>query len=192
MKNFIGEYLIDPGLCQQLIYLFESHPDKHFSGTVYAGGDEEDGGVENFDRKKSTDFECSDFSNIFIVPEYHNELQKCLKKYTEEYPEISDLPKFTSTWLRIQRYDKDGHFKKWHFERSGGYTRRRCLVYMTYLNDVKIGGKTYFKYQEKDYSPVAGKTLIWPADWTHTHRGFGPSCDGYKYIATGWFIHEEE
>ncbi len=190
MKNFIGEYFIEDGLCQQLIYLFESHPDKHFSGKISNNGYDYDG-LENLDFKKSTDFECGNFLNIPIVQEYHNQLQNCLEKYMEEYPEVKDLPTFSATWLRIQRYDKDGHFKKWHYERSGGYTQKRCLVYMTYLNTVEKGGKTYYKYQEKNFSPVAGKTLIWPADWTHTHRGLGPSCDGYKYIATGWYLHDD-
>ena len=31
-----------------------------------------------------------------------------------------------------------------------------------------------------------GKTLIWPADWTHTHRGVG-SLTEEKYIITGWY-----
>lgn len=192
MKNFIGEYYIDSGLCQQLIYLFESNPESQYAGKVntYISTGSIDEDSEDLERKKSTDLECHDFQNIPIVTAYHEELQKCLEQYFVEYPDAKSLPPFTSTWLRIQRYDRTGHFKQWHFERSGGYTRKRCLVYMTYLNDVESGGQTEYKYQEKNYVPVAGKTLIWPADWTHTHRGFGPSCDGYKYVATGWYVHE--
>ena len=33
-----------------------------------------------------------------------------------------------------------------------------------------------------------GKTLIWPSDFTHTHRG-QKSPTQEKYIATGWFNH---
>jgi len=29
-------------------------------------------------------------------------------------------------------------------------------------------------------------TLIWPTDWTFTHRGV-PSLTEEKYIVTGWF-----
>ena len=34
--------------------------------------------------------------------------------------------------------------------------------------------------------PRKGLTVIWPADWTHTHRGV-PSPSQDKYIATGWY-----
>jgi len=191
MKDFIGEYKIDVGICKQFIYLFESHPDKHFSGKItgYHGTNVD---KEKSDFKKSVELEYNQFSNLPIVSGYIEELQKCLDKYIEEYPEVEIIPKFYPSWPRVQRYDKNGHFKKWHFERCGGYTQKRCLTYMTYLNDVESGGKTEFKFQNKEFKPEIGKTLIWPADWTHTHRGFGPSGDGYKYIATGWYLHYDE
>jgi hypothetical protein len=34
-------------------------------------------------------------------------------------------------------------------------------------------------------SPKKGLTLIWPADWTFTHRGV-PSPTQEKIITTGW------
>ena len=33
--------------------------------------------------------------------------------------------------------------------------------------------------------PETGKTLIWPAEWTHAHRG-SVLNGGEKYIITGW------
>ena len=59
---------------------------------------------------------------------------------------------------------------------------------MTYLNDVHDGGGTDFKYQGKRQHARKGKTLIWPSDFTHTHRG-EPSPTEEKYVATGWFSH---
>ena len=108
--------------------------------------------------------------------------------YLQSYPEVNTLPTFTATTARIQKYDKDGHFNSWHHERGGGTTQNRCLVYMTYLNDVEEGGETYFKYQDKKIKPEVGKTIIWPSDWTHTHKGVSPKS-GLKYIATGWYVH---
>ena len=61
----------------------------------------------------------------------------------------------------------------------------RALVYMTYLNDVSNGG-TEFLYQEFKTEARKGLTLIWPAEWTHTHKGI-VSPDKEKYIITGWF-----
>jgi hypothetical protein len=57
---------------------------------------------------------------------------------------------------------------------------------MTYLNDVTDGGGTEFFHQNITTTAVKGKTLIWPSDWTFTHRGqVSPTQD--KYIITGWF-----
>ena len=62
---------------------------------------------------------------------------------------------------------------------------------MTYLNDVTDGGETEFMYQKLKIKPKKGLTLIWPADWTHTHRGI-PSMTQVKYIATGWYCYSGE
>ena len=40
--------------------------------------------------------------------------------------------------------------------------------------------KVYYKIK-----PEIGKTLIWPAEWTHAHKG-EILKSGIKYIITGW------
>ena len=56
---------------------------------------------------------------------------------------------------------------------------------MTYLNDVQDGGNTYFNHYDLRVKPEIGKTLIWPAEWTHAHSG-EVLRSGVKYIITGW------
>ena len=56
---------------------------------------------------------------------------------------------------------------------------------MTYLNDVEDGGTTDFDYYNLKVKPECGKTLIWPAEWTHMHSGI--VANETKYIITGWF-----
>lgn len=189
MRDFILIDKVDAGVCRNLINIFESNSDKHFAGQVsYFEGNSDSKQIDTT-QKVSVELELNQF-NLPVLDAYYSGLQKLLMGYMQLYPEVQRLPKFTPTHARIQRYDKDGHFNSWHYERGGGSTQRRCLVYMTYLNDVKEGGQTYFKYQDKEIKPEVGKTVIWPADWTHTHRGVGPK-EGYKYIATGWYIHDE-
>ena len=55
---------------------------------------------------------------------------------------------------------------------------------MTYLNDVEDGG-TEFLNQKCEVKARKNLTLIWPADWTHTHRGV-ISQTKEKTIITGW------
>ena len=91
------------------------------------------------------------------------------------------------TFPQIQKYPLNGGFHQWHCERSSSLhpSVSRHLVYMTYLNDVEDGGETEFFYQKIKVKPEKGLTIIWPADWTHTHRGISSKTET-KYIITGW------
>jgi hypothetical protein len=53
------------------------------------------------------------------------------------------------------------------------------------LNTVKEGGETEFLYYKKRINPIEGRLVIWPAGFTHTHRG-NPPLSNDKYIITGW------
>jgi len=54
-----------------------------------------------------------------------------------------------------------------------------------YLNDVEEGGETEFLYVKRRVSAKKGRFVLWPAGFTHTHRG-NPPLSGEKYIMTGW------
>ena len=59
------------------------------------------------------------------------------------------------------------------------------ITVIAYLNDVEEGGETYFEHFNLKIKPEIGKTLIWPAEWTHAHSG-SILKSGEKYIITGW------
>jgi hypothetical protein len=61
----------------------------------------------------------------------------------------------------------------------------RVLVWTVYLNDNFDAGETEFLYQQYRYKPKRGDVVIFPAAFTHTHRG-NPPINGTKYIITGW------
>ena len=46
-------------------------------------------------------------------------------------------------------------------------------------------------FLEQDFTMEAktGRVSIWPAAWTHVHRG-QVSEENTKYIATGWFNYD--
>jgi prolyl 4-hydroxylase len=119
---------------------------------------------------------------------YSKELQRILDEYADKYkPHIKELNRFLlAPTIRLQRYPINGGFKKWHCENDGANSViRRNLVFMTYLNDVKIGGTEFF-YQNLKVEAKKGLTIIWPAYFTHIHRGI-PNTTGVKTIITGWF-----
>jgi hypothetical protein len=50
------------------------------------------------------------------------------------------------------------------------------------------GGGFKIIYQNKTIKAVKGKTVIWPSDWTHSHKG-QISHTKEKLIITGWYSH---
>jgi hypothetical protein len=96
--------------------------------------------------------------------------------------------------FQVQKYkaSKSGGYHVFHYERHGASPEKeavkRQLVWMIYLNDVPEGeGETEFLNQGFRYSPRKGDLVIFPAFFTHIHRG-NPVYTTDKYIATGWLL----
>ena len=137
--------------------------------------------------KKSTDVTVFPASQNPFVLMY----KKLLFGYVREYNASYDNPLAELTiadGFNIQHYKPGEGYLNWHSERSVHLTHQRALTFMTYLNDVEDGGGTEFKYHGLRHNAKKGKTLIWPSDFTHTHRG-QKSETQEKYITTGWFNH---
>ena len=125
-------------------------------------------------------------SKVGALREYLEALFACHRDYLEQWPFLKNvMPRVDISSFNIQRYDPGGHFQKVHSERTTVGTSHRVLAWMTYLNDVEDGGATHFVHQDLDVQPEKGKTLIWPAEWTHAHAGQVLNS-GSKYIITGW------
>jgi hypothetical protein len=61
----------------------------------------------------------------------------------------------------------------------------RICSWGVYLNTVEQGGETEFLYYPKRIKPTTGTLILWPAGYTHAHRG-NPPISNTKYILTGW------
>ncbi len=185
METFIREYDLNTTLCTEFVNLYKNNSSLSKEGTIAKG-------ITNYEMKKCKEFWLHGLEDLQIVKEDYIQLQGCLDKYIDDFKDVSAIPRFYPSKLKIQKYKPGEGYFGWHFERGGSDdpgTEKRCLVFMTYLNTVEDGGYTEFKYQETKHKPVIGKTLIWPSDWTHTHRGNTP-LSGDKYIITGWYITE--
>lgn len=182
-KNFIGGwYLDDPGICDELIDYFETSPDK--SQGLMSGNY----GKGNLDRsgKDSTDVNLPPGE---LATRYIRDLNRVAREYAGVYSySVKLVPWGVIEPIAIQHYKPGGGFKVWHFERdnSDELITRRHLAFMTYLNSVENGGGTSFFYQDLTVKADKGLTLIWPVEWTHTHKGEVSDTEE-KYIITGWF-----
>jgi hypothetical protein len=180
--NFIETYQIPDGdLCERIVNWFENNTDKH-DGYI-------NDGFVNKEVKESTD--CLFYGSLSA--EYGGFLFSFIEEYKSKYPLCSENVTSWSLYplVNIQKYEPGKYYKKLHCERASGEGAigKRHLVFMTYLNTVNEGGETQFPQQDVIVKPVRGKTLIWPAEWTHSHVGI-PAPNETKYIVTGWISFE--
>jgi hypothetical protein len=124
---------------------------------------------------------CKYISGDFI----HTFWENCYKPYTQQYSIINEFGKHKIYDIKIQKTEPGQGYHMWHTENQGKESRDRLLAFTLYLNDVEEGGETEFLYLKKRYQPIKNRLLIWPAGFTHTHRGNQPISNS-KYILTGW------
>ena len=183
-ENFIGCLKIENSkLFDQIINFFELNSQIQNRGYVSDRIDEQ--------IKKTTDITINPIDlkkkEYGIFNSYFEELFKCYEDYKKQWPflkktiETLDIPNFN-----IQRYNPGDHFSHIHCERDNSKNMHRVFAWMTYLNDIKAeNGTTNFTHYNIKIRPEQGKTLIWPAEWTHAHAGEILKIET-KYIITGW------
>ena len=182
--NFIGSWNIENDkLCNEIIKFFEDHKSMQRVGITALGYDPK--------HKKTTDMTITP-SNLkdqkfSLFNSYFNLLKDCFLDYRNQYPFLNHKF-FNRTHIgnfNVQKYNSGDHFSQLHSERVSLDSLHRLFAWMTYLNNVDDGGTTNFEYYDIKVKPEIGKTLIWPAEWTHAHTG-SILKSGTKYIITGW------
>jgi hypothetical protein len=186
-KDFIGIYenAFSSYYCERAINYFDSMKQNGF--TMYRQQ------TENI-KKTSKDDEFlfnhdEDFINLQGAGSLHREFNTIFwekyQDYADEYDILKTSPEHNNFSFKIQKTKIGGGYHMWHCESAGRSLCHRILVWLLYLNDVEEGGETEFLYYHKRIKPKAGTLLIWPAAFTHTHRG-NPPLSNEKYIITGW------
>lgn len=117
---------------------------------------------------------------------FYKGMDSCLQDYVVKYSALRIGQEIKMFANKIQETKIGGGFHAWHAESSRADNDHRVLAVMVYLNDVQNGGETEFLYQHKRVQAKAGRALIWPAGFTHTHRG-NPPLSNTKYIMTSWY-----
>jgi hypothetical protein len=186
--NFIGIYegAMSPEYCQRAIQYFEDMDE--------AGNSVNRHQSDNTNRLNKDDQAIfSSHENMInlsgtkaLSQELNNALwNSCMADYTDRYSSLKQIANFGSYVVKIQRTKVGQGYHIWHFENPSPQMANRILAWMLYLNDVEEGGETEFLYQHKRVKPKTGTMLIWPAGFTHSHRG-NPPLSNTKYIITGW------
>ena len=122
-------------------------------------------------------------NNIVGISLHHQ-----IEKYKELHPQLAKIERWgVRERYNLQKYEPNQAYFGLHCENEGpNFGINRVLVWMFYLNTVTDDGGTYFDNYDLTMNAVEGRCVIWPAYWTHMHRGIVSKTES-KYIVTGWF-----
>ena len=185
IQNFMPE-----GYCQEAIEKFEFTLDQGFGYNRQER--------DNVSALKKKDEHCFslDMMSKDVVGEqviarlgdvhskFNDAFRSAMQYYTQAYGVVSEM-NLVMPEVKWQKTPKSGGYHVWHCEAADRSSSHRVLSWIYYLNTVEEGGETEFLYQSKRVRPEENALLIFPAAFTHTHRG-NPPLSGDKYIATGW------
>jgi len=190
-KDFIGTFssVYPEGFCQHLISEFKKNENYGAFSRQ-----QEDGVCKHFKEdyfmtlSKMICFE--NFENNEWQAIFFKGLQRCFNLYSEQFSFLKDV-NLSCNNIKIQKVPSGGGYHVWHSEQGNGFGESsRAVVYMLYLNNLpeNANGETEFLYQQRRIRPVENTMVLWPAGYTHMHRGNPVYGDNTKYIATGWFL----
>ncbi len=188
--NFIGVYenVYDSGFCKHIVDNFDEQVSIHNVGSD-----------RRWDAKPHVKDDYAHFNHVYnIFPDYlgghvnnifYDGLQRCFEQYSDKYSILANGHNILGNHIKIQRSLPGQGYHTWHFEQGSGITASRVLVFILYLNTMEVenAGETEFLYLQKRIRPVENTMIIFPAGFTHTHRGNPVHGDKAKYIITGWF-----
>lgn len=127
---------------------------------------------DNFDGSFHREFYGSIWDNVYAP-------------YADKYDILNQYKRHDIISPKMQKTEVGQGYHQWHAENEALNVSHRILTFTVYLNDVEEGGETEFLYYPMRIKPKKGKVSIFPANFTHTHRG-NPPISNTKYIITGW------
>lgn len=191
LDNFIGVYkdVYPDGYCAHVISEFE----RLVKDGAGANRQQSEGVGKHFKDDMQLELNVGmqptqPFNGCWINSIFFEGLQRCYNDYVEKYSILKDVNIKTHN-MKMQRTSPGGGYHVWHAEHGPDDFSNRVLVYMCYLNTLPKGsaGETEFLYQQQRLEPVENTMILWPAGFTHTHRGNTVFGKTPKYIITGWF-----
>ena len=118
------------------------------------------------------DTQLNKYNGIEAVSIFFKGLQNCFDEYSQKYSVLLDTT-MRATHLRGQKTNPGSGYHLYHCEHSASDAANRAVVYTLYLNSLSAeeGGETEFLYQHKRFSPKENSIMLFPAAYTHSHKG---------------------
>ena len=172
--------------CKKIIDTFEQRAEMQLT--------EHQTGFKNQDERIFMDM--ANHNNMFHVDAnlckffYQTIMDTYEHKYRKKYDSLGSVCQHSPKGMSVQKTRPHQGYHAWHCENADLVTSSRVMAYTLYLNAVEEGGETEFLYQGVKIKPEPGKLAIFPAYYTHPHRG-NPIYKGIKYIVSGWYTFDE-
>lgn len=186
-ENFIGIYedAFSKEYCESVINYFEKMVEAGY--TRNRQQENELNSLKDDTFLFSTDDVCINIrDNLVLMNQFNTTFwSECYSDYANKFWSLKDFGPHNSYSFKIQKTEPGQGYHVWHCESDNRNVCNRVLAWTLYLNDIEEGGETEFIYQHMRVKPKQGTLVMWPAAFTHTHRG-NPPLSKTKYIATGW------
>lgn len=182
IEDFVGvfEGAYSKEYCDKVIEYFEA---TKAAGCSYTRQNEDS---QTLKIRKDDTFIWADLTHANnLLGDFNSKFWNCYERYADKYDVLKDSGAHNNYAWKIQKTELGQGYHVWHYESDTAAHARRLLAWVLYLNDVDEGGETEFLYQSKRVKPKAGTLIVWPAGFTHVHRG-NPPLSNTKYIVTGW------
>jgi len=183
MEQFIGIFpnAINDNLCSEFVNFFNMVSDRGFtlSSTMDRNTSIHSRKDEVIHIPAGLTNEC--FPND-MVKQFWSKLMESFNQYRIKYSIDQPMSSFN---FKMHRVQPSGGFHDWHQEKDY-VIPERALAWMVVVEAPERGGETEFLHQSLRVDPKVGQLTMWPAGFTHKHRG-NPPLEGQKTYITGWF-----
>ena len=186
MVDFIGVYdkAAPPDMCKKIIDFFEDNKNLQFRGRHVVDG------LTMINKRVKDSKDITLYFNDNTIPSIiiAKVLNAWTSVYIDTYRSTEILDEFSvQMGYNLQRYKPTQGYHVLHCENSAR-GMERVLAWTLYLNTVTEGGGTYYPEYDRTIDAVEGRLCIFPAFWTHAHKGIVSNTET-KYIATGWYVY---
>tara|TARA_R100001443_G_scaffold73416_2_gene81343 strand:+ start:1509 stop:2138 length:630 start_codon:yes stop_codon:yes gene_type:complete len=202
-KDFIGIYenVYPDGFCRHVIEEFERLSNEGVTGNRQLSEQcdktqkQDEFVFLNFKNQAGTPFKVEENSRDYdpvqwgVKGLFFEGLQRCFNQYCNHYDALKQL-KIRCNNIKVQKTKPGEGYHVWHCEQGADDGERRIVTYALYLNTIVEAGETEYLYQKMRIPPRENTVVLWPASYTHPHRGNVVYGEEAKYIVTGWFYLE--
>ena len=141
--------------------------------------------IETYNKNnKIIDDSCGYISCPIKNSNLNNKLNDVVKLYTDKFPEIYyTKDKWFLNEVRVKHFKPKKYFKGWHSE-HGIESPLRILAIQIYLSNHNCWTKFF---NGETIKSEKGKLAVWPAYFTHTHKGEPCPDNKDRYLLSGYY-----